>query len=120
MSEDVSYTVRVPPNSNTVFEIHQIYGNSTFKFHSTRTVMACFLNSITNVCENNGTNSKANLLTEGILVLEDMSLHNNRIEIYNPFDDNAAEVTAVVHSGTFKHCERLKLGRVYSRAVSAN
>jgi hypothetical protein len=52
IGEDLAYTVRIQPQSYTVFEVTPMYYQFTFKYSSSQSVIACPLSPETGTCIN--------------------------------------------------------------------
>jgi len=118
MGEDLTYTVKIKPNSYAIFEVVPIYYEFYFSYSSSQSVLACELDLNTNKCFNMGNNETITpkLAVKGELVKQ-LEQRKHRVKITNPFTDSIAEVSVLFHSRSFDHCERKKIGTVYSEVV---
>lgn len=118
ISEDVTYTVKIAPNTFAIYEVVPIFYDFSFSYSSSQSIIVCSINPKTNSCiDPEGNNSTPNLGVKGVLTKAHLVDRKARIKITNPFSDSIAEVSFIFHSRIFDHCDDKKVGQVYFEVV---
>jgi hypothetical protein len=116
MGEDLTYTVRIQPQTFTIFEMTPIYFEFEFKYAASQSVIACAMDPDTGIClDLNDSSTKPHLALQGVVSKAKMTGDRRaRIKITNPFSDSIAEVAVIFHSRILNHCDAKQIGKVYS------
>jgi hypothetical protein len=121
ISEDLTYTVKLQPNSYSIYEVVPIYNSFDFTYSSSQSIIVCAINPKTNACidPDSPKVTPPNLGTRGSITKAELLNRKARIKMTNPFSDSIAEVTFIFHSREFDHCEVDKLiGQAYQLTVT--
>jgi hypothetical protein len=116
ISEDLTYTVKIQPNSFAIYEVVPIFYGFDFSYSASQSVIVCAINPTTNSCiDPTSSNLTApNLGVKGSITKAQLVDRKGRVKITNPFSDSIAEVTFIFHSRQAEHCEGdKKMGQVY-------
>ena len=116
IGEDLAYTVRIQPQSYTVFEVTPMYYQFSFRYSSSQSVIVCPLSPKTGTCIDVEDKSTIPRLSfEGTISKVELSTERRaRVKVTNPFQDSIAEVTIIFHSRVWEHCDQRMIGKVYS------
>lgn len=89
----MAYTVRIKPQTYTVFEVTPMYYSFIFNYESSQSVIACALNMTTGNCilDKNDKTSVPRLNYKGSVTNGQLSQERKgRVKITNPFSDSVA------------------------------
>jgi hypothetical protein len=115
ISEDLTYTVKIQPNSFAIYEVVPIFYDFSFSYSASQSVIVCSINPQTNSCLDPKGEKLANpnLGVKGVITKAQLADRKAMIKITNPFSDSIAEVTFIFHSRVFNHCDGKRIGQVY-------
>ena len=101
LSENIEYTVRIPPAGAEVVKVHPIFDSLYFKYRSSSEVFICLLED-NEVCKKE---KNPNLSKKGQIAIPENKKRTNNIVIGNPSDSMYTEVKMSYHSADYAHCE---------------